>query len=266
MNSANVAWEVAKGELCESTLACDFGHLSNERTIKVFDAPLFRVQHIHDVAGAEVAGALKNVIALGAGKKEKNVKRQRVLFQFDFHKLSEYIFYPYILLFIRYLFALLGFVDGLGHGGNTKAALIRVGLVEMAKFGRLFFSGVRNTTWIESCGVADLITTCYGGRNRKCAEAFAREQLERCKGYAIKETHEECKQRWTRLEKELLNGQKLQGTLTAKEVYMSLKSRGENVNQFPLMKTIYEIAFEGRPISQVIEGIRVTGSIENNFY
>jgi hypothetical protein len=65
----------------------------------------------------------------------------------------------------------------------------------------MFYGGIKDQTFLESCGVADLITTCYGGRNRKCAEAFAKA---------------DGRGSWERIEADLLDGQKLQGTITAK--------------------------------------------------
>lgn len=66
------------------------------------------------------------------------------------------------------------FVDGLGMGTNTKAAIMRLGLLDMIRFCAEFYGGGSSpSTFYESCGVADLITTCFGGRNRKVGNIVA---------------------------------------------------------------------------------------------
>ena len=190
---ANVANEVARDDFCESTVG--FADEKNgEVWQRLLDCPTFRVGSINDVAGVELCGALKNVVALGAG-----------------------------------------FCDGLGLGGNTKAAIIRIGLKETIKFAKMFFNGIQDDTFLESCGLADLVTTCFGGRNRKCAEAFAKGEGD-----------------WDELEKTMLNGQKLQGTITSKDVMVVLKAKSL-ADQFPLFTRIHEIAFEGKAPSSICE-------------
>jgi glycerol-3-phosphate dehydrogenase (NAD+) len=163
-------------------------HPSNAKVMKdLFNYPTFRCAVVNDPVGVELCGALKNVVAIGAG-----------------------------------------FCDGLSYGMNTKAAIIRIGLVEMYRFCKKFYSGVNQATFFESCGVADLITTCMAGRNRKCAEAFVK-----------------TKKSWEQLESELLGGQKLQGTLTAAEVYKVLAAKG-CLEEFPFFTRVYEIAYAGK--------------------
>lgn len=67
-----------------------------------------------------------------------------------------------------------GFVDGMGMGSNTKAAIMRIGMKEMKQFAETFYEGVQTQTFFESCGFADLITTCYGGRNARIAAEFVK--------------------------------------------------------------------------------------------
>jgi glycerol-3-phosphate dehydrogenase (NAD+) len=194
---ANVAKEVADDDFCETTIGYTAGSEANGKVMhKLFNTPLFQVTLAEDAAGVELCGALKNIVAIGAG-----------------------------------------FCDGLNFGGNTKAAIIRIGLVEMMRFCKKFYKGVKESTFFESCGVADLITTCYGGRNRKCAAAFAESNGTR---------------KWDDIEAELLGGQKLQGTLTAKEVHEVLV-RVNAVQDFPLFTKIYNIAYEGHKVNTICD-------------
>ncbi|KAI9053325.1 hypothetical protein LZ554_002286 [Drepanopeziza brunnea f. sp. 'monogermtubi'] len=154
----------------------------------LFHRPYFHVRMVSDVAGVSLGGALKNIVALAAG-----------------------------------------FVEGRGWGDNAKAAVMRVGLLEMVKFGKEFFGQTvhAGTFTEESCGVADMITSCSGGRNFKCAKMAIE------KGISVDE-----------VEKLELNGQKLQGTSTAKEVNSFLKSQGRE-DEYPLFKAVLDI-LEGR--------------------
>lgn len=131
-----------------------------------------------------------------------------------------------------------GFVDGLGLGDNTKAAVIRLGLMEMVKFVDTFYSGSKLSTFFESCGVADLITTCYGGRNRRVCEQFVKT------GKTIKV-----------LEDELLSGQKLQGPATADEVHDMLKARSLE-DKFPLFTAVHRICTDQLRPADLIDQIR----------
>ncbi|KAM9403919.1 glycerol-3-phosphate dehydrogenase 1-like protein isoform 1-T2 [Salvelinus alpinus] len=191
---ANIANEVAAEKFCETTIGSKI--MENGLLFKeLLQTPNFRITVVDDADTVELCGALKNIVAVGAG-----------------------------------------FCDGLRCGDNTKAAVIRLGLMEMIAFAKLFSKDgvVSSATFLESCGVADLITTCYGGRNRRVAEAFAKT------GKTIEV-----------LEQEMLNGQKLQGPATSAEVYHILKQKGL-VDKFPLFVAVYQICFEGKPVQEMI--------------
>ncbi|KAH8391414.1 hypothetical protein KR200_011715 [Drosophila serrata] len=193
---ANLANEVAEGNFCETTIGCTdkkYGKVLRD----LFQANHFRVVVVDDADAVEVCGALKNIVACGAG-----------------------------------------FVDGLKLGDNTKAAVIRLGLMEMIRFVDVFYPGSKLSTFFESCGVADLITTCYGGRNRRVSEAFV------TSGKTIEE-----------LEKEMLNGQKLQGPPTAEEVNYMLKNKGLE-DKFPLFTAIHKICTNQLKPKDLIDCIR----------
>ncbi|RSH79709.1 glycerol-3-phosphate dehydrogenase [Apiotrichum porosum] len=198
LSGANIASEVALERFSETTV----GYRKDKEDEgllwqKLFETPKFRVQLIEDVDGVSLCGALKNVVAVAAG-------------------LS----------------------DGLGYGNNTKSAIMRIGLLETKNFCLEFFNDVKPETFLqESAGVADLITSCLGGRNRKTAEAF----VTTGKPFDV-------------LEREMLGGQKLQGIHTAMDVHNFLKARNR-LGAYPLFDKVYHICWDGLAADTLTDGL-----------
>nr|POE51537.1 serine/threonine-protein kinase atg1 [Quercus suber] len=234
LSGANIATEVALEKFSETTVAyetpaidlrqspasgspassgsklqampAELPPLHHANLHKLFHRPYFHVRVVDDVAGVSLGGALKNIVALSAG-----------------------------------------FVDGLGWGDNAKAAVMRVGIRESVKFGKTFFASahVRTRTFTEeSCGVADLITSCSGGRNFRCAKMSIQE------GRPIGE-----------IEARELNGQKLQGTSTAYEVNSFLRAQRRE-RDFPLFTAVYNI-LEGKNRPEEIPQLLLMGADQN---
>ena len=63
---ANIASDVAAENFVESTLACEDAVVAKELK-QLFHTPNFRIILSSDVAGVELCGALKNIIAMGVG-------------------------------------------------------------------------------------------------------------------------------------------------------------------------------------------------------
>lgn len=185
LSGANVAKWIAKEEYASATIGCLDNNIGN--FIKeLFIRDYFSIEIINNIECIELFGCIKNIIALGSG-----------------------------------------IIDGIEYNTNTKAEIIRIGCLEMIKLIKYICPYINNINEIfyQNCGLADVITTCYGGRNRLCGEEFVK------KNKKIEEIED------------LLDGQKLQGPNTLESIYVYIKNNNL-IAEFPLFTNLYNIFFE----------------------
>jgi glycerol-3-phosphate dehydrogenase (NAD(P)+) len=122
LTGPNLARELAEGQPGASVVAFEDPAVAAQ-VQEQLHLGVFRVYTATDVVGCEIAGAVKNVMAIAAG-----------------------------------------ISDGLGFGGNTRAALITRGLAEITRFG--IAAGGRQATFSGLAGVGDLVATCTSPKSR----------------------------------------------------------------------------------------------------
>ena len=117
-------------------------------------------------------------------------------------------------------------------------------------------------TLLESCGFPDLVATSYGGRNRLCAEEFAKRRLLSNKSTLHNQIGdvEFHKQQWKEIEMSMLGGQSLAGLETCCEVikYLDrcvlLENKSTSLSDpFHLIRKIYNIAFQGHDVNTLFD-------------
>jgi len=183
------AREVAAGLPTAVTVAAsdaDFGQAWARR----LHGSGFRAYYTADLTGAELGGAVKNVLAIACGM-----------------------------------------ADGLGLGGNTRAALITRGLAETMRLGQTM--GADPRTLMGLAGIGDLVLTCTGdlSRNRRFGLAVGQ-------GLTVEQALAEIKQ-------------VVEGVKTSTETMRLAERHGV---EMPIVEQVHGILFNGW---NVRKGVRV---------
>jgi glycerol-3-phosphate dehydrogenase (NAD+) len=133
-----------------------------------------------------------------------------------------------------------GFTEGNGWNATAKTAVMRRGMVETIRFAQEFFpESIQLMTFWESAGWSDMIVSCTSARNWKYSKMAAE------RGVSLYE-----------IERTELNGQKLQGISTTKEVMSFLRARGVE-DQYPLFKAVEGIidgTFKVEDVPKLLSG------------
>ncbi len=125
-----------------------------------------------------------------------------------------------------------GLASAMGMGQNTNGMLITRSLTEMARFGRAL--GADPMTFLGLAGVGDLIVTCSSSLSRNFRVGFALGQ-----GKSLQDAVAEI-------------GQVAEGVNTLKQV----KEKADELGIYmPLASGLYQIVYEGKPVSQVISAL-----------
>jgi glycerol-3-phosphate dehydrogenase (NAD+) len=134
---ANIARDIAARDFCETTLVAPVpgSEESADPWLRILSCSYFHVETIADIAGQQLFGTLKNVIAIAGGIVDG---------------------------------------VGCGQSSKAailRQGLIETYRLGVWAFpGR----GAQVDTMFASCGFGDIVASAYGGRNRLCGEAFAR--------------------------------------------------------------------------------------------
>jgi glycerol-3-phosphate dehydrogenase (NAD(P)+) len=158
---------------------------------KTLSAHHLRLYANTDLVGSQLGGAMKNVIAIGAGVS-----------------------------------------DGLKLGHNTQAALINLGLGEIARLGRVL--GAKTETFLGLSGMGDLVLTCTSAlsRNRSFGALLG-------SGLSIEEAKTKT-------------GSTIEGIGTADAVMRFSEKLGVRT---PICREVYQILHSKKPVREAFDDL-----------
>jgi len=154
-----------------------------------------------------------------------------------------------------------GLCDGLGLGGNTKAAIIRIGLLEVERFTSSFFPSAKRETLFESCGVAGLISISMssGDKHRRSAEIFAKQLaltkrlVENAKApVQVQDWPSFSAAVWKNIEENELAGASVWGVETLRTIWPLVLEKSLQ-NELRLMASLHRIVICGEAPSMLVQ-------------